>query len=83
MEQPLVNVEELLKKIVEERKQQEIQFHKERVAKLIQEKVELELRLYVVNKTLEEINEAVKNTPFLQEWKEQSVSYAIALPKSG
>ena len=66
MEQPLVNVEELLKKIVEERKQQEIQYHKERVAKLVQEKIELELRLFVINKTLEDIQEAVKNTP-LQE----------------
>lgn len=66
MEQPLVNVEELLKKIVEERKQQEIQYHKERVAKLMQEKIELELRLFVINKTLEDIQEAVKNTP-LQE----------------
>ena len=66
MEQPLVNVEELLKKIVEERKQQEIQYHKERVAKLMQEKIELELRLFVINKTLEDSQEAVKNTP-LQE----------------
>jgi len=59
--------DELIKKILEERKKQELQFHKERVNSLLQEKIELELRLFVVNETLRQIEEYVKKNPHLQE----------------
>ena len=62
-----VNVEEIAKKVMEERRQQEILWHKERVVKLLQEKIELELRLLVVNETLKKIDEFVKENPHLQE----------------
>ena len=58
--------DELIKKILEERKKQELQFHKDRVNSLLQEKIELELRLFVVNETLRQIEEYVKNNPHLQ-----------------
>lgn len=58
--------DELVKKILEERKKQELVFHKMRVNELLQEKVELELRLFVVNETLRQIDEYVKNHPELQ-----------------
>ena len=67
MEIPPIDVALLLQKVIDERRKEEINYHKERVAKLVQEKIELELRLFVINKTLDEINEAVKNTPFLKE----------------
>jgi hypothetical protein len=62
-----INIEEITKKIMEERRQQEILWHKERVVKLLQEKIELELRLLVVNETLKKIDEFVKENPHLQE----------------
>ena len=62
-----IDINALVKKVVDERKAEEIQYHKERVVKLLQEKIELELRLLVVNKTLEQINEYVKQNPHLQE----------------
>jgi len=62
-----VNVEEIAKKVMEERRQQEILWHKERVIKLLQEKIELELRLLVVNETLKQIDEFIKQNPHLQE----------------
>ncbi len=62
-----INIEEITKKIMEERRQQEILWHKDRVFKLLQEKIELELRLLVVNETLKKIDEFVKENPHLQE----------------
>jgi hypothetical protein len=62
-----LNVEEIAKKVMEERRQQEILWHKERVVKLLQEKIELELRLLVINETLKKIDEFVKENPHLQE----------------
>lgn len=62
-----VNIEEITKKVMEERRREEIQWHKERVVKLLQEKVELELRLLVINETLKKIDEFVKENPHLQE----------------
>lgn len=67
METPIVNVEELMKKIIEERKAEEKRFHQERVNKLVQEKIELELRLLVITKSLENIEEYVRQNPHLQE----------------
>ena len=62
-----LDIDAIVARVVAERKAEEIQYHKERVMKLLQEKVELELRLLVVNKTLEQINEYVKQNPHLQE----------------
>jgi|LakMenEpi03Aug12_release.lakeMendotaPanAssembly.Ray.scaffolds.fasta_scaffold209046_3 hypothetical protein len=62
-----INIEEITKRVMEERRQQEILYHKERVIKLLQEKIELELRLLVVNETLKKIDEFVKENPHLQE----------------
>lgn len=62
-----LDIDAIVARVVAERKAEEIQYHKERVLKLLQEKVELELRLLVVNKTLEQINEYVKQNPHLQE----------------
>lgn len=62
-----LNVEEIAKKVMEERRQEEILWHKERVLKLLQEKIELELRLLVVTETLKQIDEFVKQNPHLQE----------------
>ena len=59
--------EELLKKVIEERRQAEKAYHKERVAKLVQEKVELELRLIVLNDLLKQIDDYVKNNPLFHE----------------
>lgn len=60
-------VQDLLKKVVEERKEQEKAYHRERVMKLQQEKIELELRLVILNDVLKQIEEHVKNNPLLQE----------------
>lgn len=60
-------VQDLLKKVMEERKQQEKEYHRERVMKLQQEKIELELRLVILNDVLKQIEEHVKNNPLLQE----------------
>ena len=60
-------VQDLLKKVVEERKQQEKEYHRERVMKLQQEKIELELRLVILNDVLKQIEEHVKNNPLFQE----------------
>lgn len=57
----------IIKQILEERKKQELVFHKQRVNALLQEKIELELRLFVVNETLRQIEEYVKQNPHLQE----------------
>ena len=57
----------LVAKIIEERKQEELKYHKERVAKLMQEKMELELRLIVVNDMLKQIEDYVKNNPMYKE----------------
>lgn len=62
-----LNVEEIAKKVMEERRQEEILWHKERVLKLLQEKIELELRLLVVTETLKKIDDFVKDNPHLQE----------------
>ena len=62
-----LDIDAIVARVVAERKAEEIQYHKERVLKLLQEKVELELRLLVVNKTLEQINEYVKQNLHLQE----------------
>ena len=62
-----LDIDAIVARVVAERKAEEIKYHKERVLKLLQEKVELELRLLVVNKTLEQINEYVKQNPHLQE----------------
>lgn len=62
-----IDIDSLVKKITEERRQEEIKYHKERLMKLLKEKIELELRLLVVNKTLEQIDEFVKQNPHLQE----------------
>ena len=59
--------QDLLKKVIEERKKQEKQYHQERVMKLQQEKLELELRLIVLNDVLKQIEEHVKNNPLFQE----------------
>ena len=56
MEIPPIDVALLLQKVIDERRKEEINYHKERVAKLVQEKIELELRLFVINQTLEKIN---------------------------
>ena len=61
------SVDALLKKVLEERRQAELAFHKERVAKLIAEKVELELRLLVLNETLKQITEFTANNPLFKE----------------
>ena len=61
------SVEVLLKKVIEERRQQEIAYHKERVAKLINEKIELELRLAVLNEALKQITEFTANNPLFKE----------------
>lgn len=60
-------VEALMKKVLDERRKEEIQYHKERVLRLLQEKLELEIRLAVVVETLKQIDEYVKNNPHLQE----------------
>lgn len=57
----------IIKQILEERKKHELVFHKMRVNELLQEKIELELRLFVVNETLRQIEEYVKQNPHLQE----------------
>ena len=57
----------IVKRLIEERRQKEIQYHKERVAALLKEKIELELRLLVVSETLKQIDEFVRNNPHLQE----------------
>ena len=60
----LESVEELLKKVIDERKQDEIRFHRERVARLMKEKLELEIRLAVINDILKHIEEfMVKSYP--------------------
>jgi len=61
------SVEVLLKKVIEERRQQEITYHKERVAKLLSEKIELELRLAVLNEALKQITEFTANNPLFKE----------------
>lgn len=61
------SVEVLLKKVIEERRQQEIAYHKERVAKLLSEKIELELRLAVLNEALKQITEFTANNPLFKE----------------
>jgi hypothetical protein len=58
---------ELVKKVIEERKEAEKAYHKERVLKLQQEKIELELRLFVLNDLLKQIDDYVKNNPLFQE----------------
>jgi len=65
--EPKIDIDALVKKVIDERKAEELQYHKERLMKLLQEKIELELRLLVVNKTLEQIDEFVKQNPHLQE----------------
>jgi hypothetical protein len=65
--EPKIDIDALVKKVIDERKAEEVQYHKERLMKLLQEKIELELRLLVVNKTLEQIDEFVKQNPHLQE----------------
>lgn len=57
----------ILQKTIEERKKQEIAYHKERVHKLIAEKLELELKLLVLNETLRQIEELTKNNPLYKE----------------
>ena len=57
----------LVKKAIDDRKKQEIEFHKERVRKLLQEKIELELRLVVLNDLLRQIEDYTKNNPLFQE----------------
>lgn len=57
----------LVKKVLDERKQQEIDYHKDRVRKLLQEKLELELRLLVLQETLRQIDEFTKNNPLFKE----------------
>ena len=57
----------LMKKVIDERKQQEMDYHKERVRKLLQEKIELELRLLVITDVLKQIEEHTKNNPLFQE----------------
>jgi hypothetical protein len=53
----LENPEDILKKVIEERKEDERKFHRERVARLMREKLELEIRLAVVNDLLKHIEE--------------------------
>jgi hypothetical protein len=65
MDNPVTH--ELLKKVIEERREAEKAYHKERVNKLIQEKLELELRLVVLNDLLKQIDDYVKNNPLFQE----------------
>lgn len=57
----------LLQKTIEDRKKQEMEYHKERVRKLMEEKVELELRLIVLNDVLRQIEEHTKNNPLFKE----------------
>lgn len=57
----------LVQKVVEERKQEELKYHKERVNKLMQEKIELEIRLLVINDVLKQIEEYTKNNPIYKE----------------
>ena len=57
----------LVQKVVEERKQEELKYHKERVNKLMAEKMELEIRLLVINDVLKQIEEYVKNNPMYKE----------------
>lgn len=59
--------EAMLHKTIEDRKKQEIEYHKERVRKLMEEKVELELRLIVLNDVLRQIEEHTKNNPLFKE----------------
>lgn len=53
----LENVDELVKKVIEERKEDERRFHRERVARIMKEKLELEIRLAVVNDILKHMEE--------------------------
>jgi len=58
----LENVDELVKKVIEERKEDERRFHRERVARLMKERLELEIRLAVVNDILKHIEEWANKT---------------------
>jgi hypothetical protein len=51
--------EDVLKKVLEERKEDERKFHQHRVARLMNERMELEIRLAVVNDLLKHIEEWV------------------------
>lgn len=51
--------EDVLKKVLEERKDDERKFHQNRVARLMNERMELEIRLAVVNDLLKHIEEWV------------------------
>lgn len=55
----LESPEEILKRVVKERKEDEMKFHQQRVARLLKEKMELEIRLAVVNDLLKHIEEWV------------------------
>ncbi len=53
----LENVDDILKKVIEERKEDERRFHRERVARLMKERLELQIRLAVVEDLLRHIEE--------------------------
>ena len=61
-EQYLENPEAILKKVLNERNQDEKRFHTARVAHLMREKLELEIRLAVCNDLLRHLEEwAIKS----------------------
>ena len=60
-------VNALLQKTIEDRKQQEKEYHKERLTKLMQERLELELRLIVLNDVIKQIEDHTKNNPLFKE----------------
>lgn len=55
----LDNPEDILKKILDERKEDERKFHQNRVVRLMKERMELEIRLAVVNDMLKHVEEWV------------------------
>lgn len=58
----LENVDAILKKVLDERKEDEKRFHRERIARLLREKMELEIRLTVVHDLLRHMEEwAIKS----------------------
>lgn len=58
---------DLVQKVLKERSEDEKRFHKERLARLYLERMELEIKMSVLNDVIKHIEEFVTTSPHLKE----------------